>query len=394
MNQPGRYSDAEVKSGVILGLLAYTMWGVFPVYFKWIESVAPTEVLVHRVVWAVPFGALIIMARRQWRDVRAAFVDRTMLFWLALAALSISINWLIYIWAVQNERIFEASLGYYINPLVYVAVGVVMFGERLRRLQIIAVVLASIGVAYLTINGGIFPWVALSLAALFTAYGVIRKQVAIGAMPGLFVETSMLFPLALAWLLFLMAGQQASFVAGGAGLSALLVLGGPITVMPLLLFAIAAKRLSLTTLGFLQFLAPTLQFCTGLYYGEKLSPAHLVCFALIWAAVACFSYDAVRASKKIRAPERPVPSLEYSGTAASRDAAMPIVSKHLFVCFALLRFLDDFFSYVGRRRRIVRELHRELATTRGQCTQVTDVAEHLRQRRIGFHTYASRAGIL
>jgi chloramphenicol-sensitive protein RarD len=129
-------------------------------------------------------------------------------------------------------------------------------------------------------------------------------------MPGLFVETSMLFPLALAWLLFLMAGQQASFVAGGAGLSALLVLGGPITVMPLLLFAIAAKRLSLTTLGFLQFLAPTLQFCTGLYYGEKLSPAHLVCFALIWAAVACFSYDAVRASKKIRAPERPVPSLE------------------------------------------------------------------------------------
>jgi chloramphenicol-sensitive protein RarD len=310
MNQPGRYSDAEVKSGVILGLLAYTMWGVFPVYFKWIESVAPTEVLVHRVVWAVPFGALIIMARRQWRDVRAAFVDRTMLFWLALAALSISINWLIYIWAVQNERIFEASLGYYINPLVYVAVGVVMFGERLRRLQIIAVVLASIGVAYLTINGGIFPWVALSLAALFTAYGVIRKQVAIGAMPGLFVETSMLFPLALAWLLFLMAGQQASFVAGGAGLSALLVLGGPITVMPLLLFAIAAKRLSLTTLGFLQFLAPTLQFCTGLYYGEKLSPAHLVCFALIWAAVACFSYDAVRASKKIRAPERPVPSLE------------------------------------------------------------------------------------
>jgi chloramphenicol-sensitive protein RarD len=310
MNQPGRYSDAEVKSGVILWLLAYTMWGVFPVYFKWIESVAPTEVLVHRVVWAVPFGALIIMARRQWRDVRAAFVDRTMLFWLALAALSISINWLIYIWAVQNERIFEASLGYYINPLVYVAVGVVMFGERLRRLQIIAVVLASIGVAYLTINGGIFPWVALSLAALFTAYGVIRKQVAIGAMPGLFVETSMLFPLALAWLLFLMAGQQASFVAGGAGLSALLVLGGPITVMPLLLFAIAAKRLSLTTLGFLQFLAPTLQFCTGLYYGEKLSPAHLVCFALIWAAVACFSYDAVRASKKIRAPERPVPSLE------------------------------------------------------------------------------------
>ncbi|MGB5628884.1 MAG: EamA family transporter RarD [Woeseiaceae bacterium] len=310
MNPPGRYSDAEVKSGVILGLLAYTMWGVFPVYFKWIETVAPTEVLVHRVIWAVPFGALIIMARRQWRDVRTAFSDRTMLFWLALAALSISANWLIYIWAVQNERIFEASLGYYINPLMYVAVGVVMLGERLRRLQAAAVALASIGVAYLTVSGGMFPWVALSLGALFTAYGVIRRQVAIGAMPGLFIETTMLFPFAIAWLLFLMAGQRASFGAGDTGLSMLLVMGGPITVMPLLLFAIAAKRVSLTTLGFMQFVAPTLQFFTGLYYGEKLTPAHIVCFGFIWAAVACFSYDAVRASKRTRAPEGPVPSLE------------------------------------------------------------------------------------
>ena len=310
MKQPGGFSDAEVKSGVIFALLAYTMWGVFPVYFKWIDSVAPTEVLVHRVIWAVPFGALIIAARHQWREVRAAFVNRSMLFWLALAALCISVNWLIYIWAVQNERIFEASLGYYINPLMYVAVGVVVFGERLRRLQIAAVVLASAGVAYLTISGGIFPWVALSLAALFTAYGVIRRQVAIGAMPGLFVETTMLFPFALAWLVFLMAGHRASFGAGDSGLSLLLVLGGPITVMPLLLFAISAKRLSLTTIGFLQFLAPTLQFFTGLYYGEKLTPAHIVCFAFIWAAVGCFSYDAIRASKKIRAPEGPVSVLD------------------------------------------------------------------------------------
>jgi chloramphenicol-sensitive protein RarD len=310
MKQPGRYSDAEVKSGVFLGLLAYTMWGVFPVYFKWIESVAPTEVLVHRVIWAVPFGALIIMARRQWNEVRAAFVNRSMLFWLALAALCISINWLIYIWAVQNDRIFEASLGYYINPLIYVAVGVVMFGERLRRLQIAAVVFASVGVSYLTISGGIFPWVALSLAALFTAYGVIRKQVEIGAMPGLFVETTMLFPFAFAWLLFLMLGHRASFAAGDAGISMLLLLGGPITVMPLLLFAMSAKRLSLTTIGFMQFVAPTLQFCTGLYYGERLTPAHMVCFVFIWVAVGCFSYDAVRASKKLRAPEGPVPSLE------------------------------------------------------------------------------------
>ena len=298
MNAPQRFTDAEVRSGVILGLLAYTMWGVFPVYFKWIESVAPFEVLVHRVVWAVPFGALIIMARRQWREVYNAITDRSMLAWLALAAACISLNWLIYIWAVQNERIFEASLGYYMNPLIYVAVGVFVLGERLRKLQVIAVVLAFIGVAYLTIRGGVFPWVAISLAALFTAYGVIRRQVAIGAMPGLFIETTMLFPFAITYLVVLMTSQQATFAAGDTGMSFLLMMGGPITVMPLLLFAISAKRLSLTVIGFLQFLAPTLQFLTGLYYGEVLSTAYLVCFGLIWAAVAFFSYDALTAGNK------------------------------------------------------------------------------------------------
>ena len=293
MKTAGQRDDADARNGVIMGLVAYTLWGVFPVYFKWIEDVAALEVLTHRVVWAVPFGALIIFARRQWAEVRRAFVDRTMLAWLVLAALSISANWLIYIWAVQNARIFEASLGYYINPLMYVAIGVVALGERLRRLQIVAVALACTGVTYLTVSGGIFPWVALSLAALFTAYGVIRKQVAIGAMPGLFVETTLLFPFAAAYLGMLMAGQVASFGSGDTGLSVLLMLGGPVTVIPLLLFAISAKRLTLTTLGFMQFLAPTLQFCTGLYYGEVLTTAHLVCFGLIWAAVAFFSYDAI-----------------------------------------------------------------------------------------------------
>lgn len=291
-------SDAEIRSGVVLGLIAYSLWGVFPVYFKWIETVAPMEVLVHRVVWSVPFGALIIFARRQWQEVRAAVLDRSMLAWLTLAALCISVNWLIYIWAVQNERIFEASLGYYINPLMYVAVGVVLLGERLRRLQLIAVAFAFVGVMYLTLSGGIFPWVALSLAALFTAYGVIRKQAAIGAMPGLFIETTLLFPFALAWLSILILGGSASFAAGEPGRSLLLMMAGPITVLPLLLFALSARRLSLTTIGFMQFLAPTLQFFTGLYYGEKLTTAHIVCFGSIWIAVAFFSYDAVFAGRK------------------------------------------------------------------------------------------------
>lgn len=271
----------------------------------WIASVAPLEVLAHRIVWAVPFGALIILARRQWGEVKRALTHRNMLLLLALSALCISVNWLIYIWAVQNERIFEASLGYYINPLMYVLVGVAFLGERLRRFQIAAVVLATIGVLYLTISGGILPWAALSLAALFTAYGVIRKRVVIGAMPGLFVETLLLFPLAFFWLVWLIGNQQASFMSGDADITALLVLGGPVTVIPLLLFSVSARRLTLTMIGFMQFLAPTLQFCTGIYYGEKLTTAHLICFACIWMAVVLFSIDAIRAGTKRPPQEKP-----------------------------------------------------------------------------------------
>jgi chloramphenicol-sensitive protein RarD len=287
----------------VLGLLAYSMWGVFPVYFKWIETVTPLEVLSHRVVWAVVFGALIIGARRQWQDVRGAILDRSRLVWLALAAFCISANWLVYIWAVQNERIFETSLGYYINPLMYVAVGVAFLHERLRRLQTMAVILAATGVSILVISGGVFPWVALSLAALFTGYGVIRKQVAIGAMPGLFIETLLLLPIALTVMWVLFARGALAFGSGDTGLSLLLALGGPVTVMPLLLFTIAARRLALTTIGFMQFLAPTLQFCTAVYYGERLTAAHLVCFGFIWAAAACFSFDAIRAARR----KKPLP---------------------------------------------------------------------------------------
>ncbi len=290
--------DRIAREGVIIGLLAYVMWGFFPVYFKSLEAVSPTEMLAHRVVWAVPFGALIILFRKQWNEVRRAFANKAVLAWLSLAALSISINWLIYIWAVQNEHIFETSLGYYINPLVYVLAGVVLLGERLRRLQLAAVALAFVGVMILTISASEFPWVAISLALFFTVYGLIRKQIAIGAMPGLFVETLLLLPLALAWLLWLMGSGQATFASGDLAMSSLLLLAGPITVLPLMCFAIAARRLPLTTIGFMQFLAPTLQFIIGVYYGEQLTTAHLLCFGFIWAAVAFFSVDAILAGKK------------------------------------------------------------------------------------------------
>ena len=298
VNASAERRDADGGGGVLFGLLAFTMWGIFPIYFKWLGDVAALEVLTHRIVWAVPFGAVILLARRQWPEVRRALLDRTMLAWLALAAICIAANWLIYIWAVQHERIFETSLGYYINPLMFVAVGAFALGERLRRLQAVAVAMAAVGVLYLTFSGSTFPWVALSLGGLFTAYGVIRKQIAIGAMPGLFIETLLLLPLAVAWLIWLVTRGEASIASGDTGLTVLLLLGGPVTVLPLLFFAIAAKQISLTAIGFMQFLAPTMQFMVAMHYGEQLTPAHIVCFACIWTAVAIFSYDALRQGRK------------------------------------------------------------------------------------------------
>ncbi len=289
--------DAFVKEGVFAGVLAYTMWGLFPIYFMFIGDTSATEVLAHRVIWAVPFGALIILFRKQWSEVGRALANRKTLLWLSLAALAIAANWLIYIWAVMDGRIFDASLGYYINPMVYVLIGVLFFGERLRSLQIVAVALATAGVAVLSISHGQLPWTSVGLAVLFTIYGVIRKQVAVGAMPGLFVETIILLPFAILWLVLLLIGDKAAFLNSGAGLNGLLILAGPLTVLPLLFFAVAARRVTLTMLGFLQFIGPTLQFFTGLYYGETLTDAHRICFGLIWIAVAFFIFDALKSAK-------------------------------------------------------------------------------------------------
>lgn len=288
----------DTRDGVIAALICYLIWGLLPIYFVFVSAVAPLEVLLHRIVWAVPFGAVIIFSRRQWPEVRRALTHRAMLSWLAVAALFIAINWYVYIYAIQNNQIFQGSLGYYINPLVYVLIGVIFLGERLRTLQIAAVVIAAIGVLVLTFSGGQFPTIALTLAFSFSVYGVIRKRIVIGAMPGLFVETILLLPIAMAWLGWLIYSGQSTFGSAGVGMTALLLIAGPITVVPLLFFALAARRLPLSTIGFMQFLAPTLQFCVGLYYGEQLSVAHMICFGCIWVAVILFSTDALRAGKK------------------------------------------------------------------------------------------------
>lgn len=295
MTNAERRNDA--RDGVIAGLIAYSLWGVLPVYFKLVGTVSPAEVLLHRIVWAVPFGALIVYLRRQWPEVKGAFVHRKMLLLLATAAFFIAVNWYVYIFAVQEGQIFQASLGYYINPLMYVLVGVMIFGEKLRSLQIAAVVLAAIGVLVLTFSGGQFPAIALFLGVSFTVYGVIRKRVVIGGMPGLFVETVLLLPFAGVWLAWMIYSGRSAFGIDDPGIAGMLLLAGPITVIPLLCFALAARRLALSTVGFMQFLAPTLQFLTGVYYGEKLTPAHLICFACIWTAVILFSVDAIRRTR-------------------------------------------------------------------------------------------------
>ena len=286
--------EQDTRDGLLSALIAYVIWGLLPIYLILIKTVSSYEVLAHRIIWAVPFGALIIHFRRQWPEVVRALSHPAMLKLLCVTALLIAGNWFVYIIAVQQEQIFQASLGYYINPLLFAVVGIFVLGEQLRLPQTMAVLLAGTGVLVLTFSGGQFPSIALFLGVSFTIYGVIRKRVVVGGMPGLFVETIVLMPFAIVFLGWLLAQQQATFYSSGVELSVLLALAGPLTVIPLLFFALAARRLNLTTVGMMQFIAPTLQFLVGVYNGEVLTPAHLVCFACIWTAVLLFSWDAWR----------------------------------------------------------------------------------------------------
>jgi len=280
------------RNGVLSGALAFAMWGAFPIYFKVATGVSALEMLAHRVVWAVPFGLLIVLLRRQWGEVLRVIRDRRTLGLLVVSAAFIAVNWLVYIFAIQNDQIFQASLGYYINPLLLVLAGYLFLGERLRRGQTLAVVLAATGVGVLAVQGDAFPLISLTLAVSFTAYGLIRKQVVVGAMPGLFIETIVLLPLAVGYLFFLAASDAMAFGADQPRLSLLLLLAGPLTVLPLVFFAIGARRLRLATIGFLQFIGPTGQFFLGIYYGEPLNVANMVCFGFIWVAVVVFVVDA------------------------------------------------------------------------------------------------------
>ncbi len=293
--------EAETRLGILSAIAAYSMWGMLPLFLIALRGVGADEVLVHRVLWSVPFGAAIITARGQWADVRRALTSRPVALALAASATIIAINWLVYIAAVQSGNIFQASLGYYINPLIYVLAGVVLLGERLSKLQLAAVALATTGVLILTLYGGRFPTISLVLGITFTVYGLLRKQTPVGAMPGLFIETLLLAPIAVAYLAFFGTMQEVGF-GETRTLTLLLLAAGPVTVLPLLSFAIAARRLPLSLIGFLQFIGPTLQFLIGVIDGEPFTRAHQVCFVFIWTAAAVFAADAIIKGRKRTTP--------------------------------------------------------------------------------------------
>lgn len=280
------------KGGLPYAIGAYGIWGFVPLFFKLLESVPPVEVLAQRIVWSLPLCFLIMVFRRQIGDYLAALRDWRVLRMLFASAVLIAVNWLVYVHAIFTDHVLAASLGYYLNPLVNVLLGMMFLGERLSRLQGVAVVIAAAGVAILLAGALDTLWISLTLALTFGVYGLIRKVVPVGSLPGLAVETTLLLPLALiATGYFLWIGDGRGF-GSDMGISLLLASGGIVTAIPLLLFATAARRMSYAALGFVQYLAPSIAFLLSLFvFHEPLKPAQFACFVLIWISIAVFSFD-------------------------------------------------------------------------------------------------------
>lgn len=307
------------RRGLAYGVAAYLLWGLFPLYWPYLEPAGAAEVLAHRVVWSLGFVALLLWVgvrrRRAGRagaseveGLRALRGDTRRLRLLAVAAVLIGGNWLLYIWAVNHEHVLETSLGYYINPLVTVLLAVAVLGERLRPAQWSAMGIAAAGTLVLTVQNGRPPWIALALAVTFAAYALIKKTVGVGAVAGLTVETGVLFIPALALLAVLAADGSGTLTSEGPGHTLLLMSAGVATAIPLLLFAGAASRVSLTTIGLLQYLAPTLQFAIGVGVAhEPLPPLRLFGFAIVWAALVVFTVDGIRSHRRaLRLAAQPV----------------------------------------------------------------------------------------
>ena len=281
-------TDTHARNGLLFGLAAYGLWGLLPIYFKAIAAVAPIDIVAHRVLWSLPFLAVLLALSRGWGEIARALGDARTLKLLTLTAALIAVNWLIYVYAVTSGQILAGSLGYYLNPLANVLLGRFVLKERLVPLQWAAVGIAAAGVSALAAGALGQLWISLSLCVSFALYGLLRKIVSVDAIAGLAVETALLFPLALLWLGWGLLAGAPSFGSTGTE-SALLALAGIISTTPLLLFTAAARRLRYSTLGMLQFLAPTLQFLLAVWlYGEAFTTAHAIAFGAIWTALALY----------------------------------------------------------------------------------------------------------
>lgn len=281
-------TEATARRGLWFGLAAYGLWGVLPIYFKALDGVSPLDIVAHRILWSIPFLAVLLMFGGAWPQVLAAVRQRRTLALLTVSALLIAVNWLLYVYAVTSGQILAGSLGYYLNPLMNVVLGRIVLKERLSPLQWAAVAIAAAGVSALAAGAIGQLWISLSLAVSFATYGLLRKIATVDALAGLSIETALWFPVAAAWLAFGFFAGAPSF-GGSPGEAVLLALAGIVSTTPLLLFTGAARRLRYSTLGMLQFIAPTLQFLIAvMIYGEPFTTAHAIAFGSIWLALALY----------------------------------------------------------------------------------------------------------
>lgn len=291
----------QTRQGIGFALGAYFIWGIAPAYFKLVKEVPPTEIMTHRVIWSALFMLALISLSRSWKQVRMVLAQPKKVLLLALTAVTIGGNWLLFIWAVNNQHMLEASLGYFINPLINVVFGMLFLRERFRRLQWLAVLLAATGVLVQLWQFGSVPLIALGLALSFAVYGLVRKKIQVDAQSGMLIETLWLFPLSAIYLFGIADSATSHLAANPLALNLKLVAAGIITTIPLMLFAAACTRLRLSTVGFFQYLGPTLMFLLAvLFYGETVTPDKMVTFGFIWLALAVFIFDAVVATLRTR----------------------------------------------------------------------------------------------
>jgi chloramphenicol-sensitive protein RarD len=289
----------ESTKGTISTITAFFLWGIFPIYWKALQHISSTQILAHRVVWSLVFVLVLLSIQRRWNEAKSviSFYPNVSIF--LVTSFLLGGNWLIYIWAVNSNQIVEASLGYFINPLVNVCLGMVFLRERLYRSQFISVLLAFVGVLFLTLQYGRLPWIALTLALTFGTYGLLRKTAKAGSMVGLLFDTGFLAPIFLLYLIFLAAHGSGAFVSTNLKTDVLLIGAGVVTAVPLLLFAYGARRIQYSTVGFLQYIAPTGQLLVGVFlYREQFTRAHAIAFGLVWVALLLYSISTFVAYKR------------------------------------------------------------------------------------------------